>query len=1428
MTTANHRNPPPSPPSLSPDDIIRLAQYHTTTPLHLSPSSHPTLLSHLHTLPPSAVSEYTSSLLSLIPPSPSSSTLTTSLLNSYILLFNSNRIPRDRHSVKALHLFASVLDTVPITDLQSVSDSIVSGLDNADSPDEPQLLDLLPKCLNIVFDSTETDNKQHRDFVDSVFDRILDCNWSRALLVKLVSVIREFKFVDKGKGRRFVDKVFDNMHCVELQDLPSLVYQLLVLASKGFNKREIIEGVVLFFGTKLDSKKKKVSGGNSIVREVEGTALLYVNFAVKQDPSLGQEVMGMVRSSGVGVVDHFVVGLLLSIARIRRYRESSIGTLKTALINAYKDYKFSRCCKWLPDGLKGEYLQNAILTEKAVLRAVNDSNYGRDHIVPSIVQLGFVLLESVEEMNQKELENTGLMGSQELGILMLQRLFEVQDMARNEIIEQCKFRILSLKPEQSLGIIRLLGNLVHTYPYPMLEYVSHLKELLDYFGFMHNKVASRLINVLLPLINFSHNLQDYIILVVRKAMFRQDDHIRLAAAGAIINVILAEKRSKQNRPCSYQESSSQASSSQQPRGMGGSNLFKELSGLLQRCLYQQAKVKEIIYWGLLKLVLVDPSTAGEVFDFLLPHFLQYYKEATMFHFMIGFILCILFQDGQLGISHCIKMENDKVCCIVEPLDDLLSCVSWILILQPHGKSSDVRSDSFGFSLTQDSQQAGGTFSGESFSTALLSIRKLLRNQNLEGLLGQTKDAASTPQQGERYKYSAQILSGVIEVILNTLAIELEKATNDRKIDLEKELVDLVDLYGSLEKYTSTSAQSTQSNGTKKGIARSTAPDLTYKNESDNNTKSSKEKASFLATPSIYQLFQTLFELYKNDATTSQVHSQTTSKSPNQHSSRLFHFILNVTLCQIKSFSYVAKDDPLKALIHGDIKVLGPPLLKLIWLLMRPDQKKKDAKGKKDNEDRKGLVFLALVCLKELLTISSQNLDEIREIEDMLLESVVGKDASRDVDPESDQNNQREELFINKIVKPLFSELLHAKFYHEVEILCDIANLIGNTSGVRSNLLSAWAICICKTSDVANPKIAKSVVTLVLSSTGAPNDMAVACDMALELVKTMGSEMQTLLEKSENYAIINRSTETAIASVLLQSAESVIADMDRLSMKLKTYLTGAYKGISLDLDGNQNPYFTLEDTLYQRAEAVVQLLSSFVVMNLKDPQAEHLLRLAAKFYKNFARVSKFHIAPKGCKQILPSLKCQKLVEVTCKQLTDPLYKFVEKMQQKQQESRASKGSINKIRRENRCIPDLIFQIEDYEKYLILLSKASKVNLLRHAKRSTVRDFRIIDPQVQEDGAANQPDEDPQVQEEDGANQPDEEDPQVQEEDGANQPDEDAAENDLVQDSGEDASENALSPETGSTLAAAEDSDEDMIPSAKRKKLGRIVQDSDDEA
>lgn len=72
-------------------------------------------------------------------------------------------------------------------------------------------------------------------------------------------------------------------------------------------------------------------------------------------------------------------------------------------------------------------------------------------------------------------------------------------------------------------------------------------------------------------------------------MFRREDSVRLVATDSIINLILAEKQRKRDGLFSLQESSSQASSSQQAEipCTTGAGLFQELSGLLQRCLYQQ-------------------------------------------------------------------------------------------------------------------------------------------------------------------------------------------------------------------------------------------------------------------------------------------------------------------------------------------------------------------------------------------------------------------------------------------------------------------------------------------------------------------------------------------------------------------------------------------------------------------------------------------------------------------------------------------------------------------------------------------------------------------------------------------------------------------------------------------------------------------------
>lgn len=59
----------------------------------------------------------------------------------------------------------------------------------------------------------------------------------------------------------------------------------------------------------------------------------------------------------------------------------------------------------------------------------------------------------------------------------------------------------------SYSVFRLLGYLVLVHPQPMVDHMSHLKEMLDYFAFMHEKISYQLVTVLLPLIKFNNDLK---------------------------------------------------------------------------------------------------------------------------------------------------------------------------------------------------------------------------------------------------------------------------------------------------------------------------------------------------------------------------------------------------------------------------------------------------------------------------------------------------------------------------------------------------------------------------------------------------------------------------------------------------------------------------------------------------------------------------------------------------------------------------------------------------------------------------------------------------------------------------------------------------------------------------------------------------------
>lgn len=284
--------------------------------------------------------------------------------------------------------------------------------------------------------------------------------------------------------------------------------------------------------------------------------------------------------------------------------------------------------------------------------------------------------------------------------------------------------------------------------------------------------------------------------------------------------------------------------------------------------------------------------------------------------------------------------------------------------------------------------------------------------------------------------------------MNAIATDLDKASDRKKLDLEKEIIQFVEIHHSLDKDTYFSSKST---AVRKGSTRTPTHDI-LNNINSSHSKEMQARVSFFTTSTIYQILQTLLRLLDTDSSdnveASQLHSQSTSKT-SKCSSEFISFVLNVSLSHIKSSILLRNEDPLRTLIYGEIKMLGSPLLKLISLFksgpkLVMDQKKKETKGKKD-VGRREYLHLALSCLKELIMICS-NSDLTGLLEDMVSISTL-KDADLKIECErasriEDPHIRSIELFILKTLKPLFSELLALSLFGEVEVFstCEFSDL----------------------------------------------------------------------------------------------------------------------------------------------------------------------------------------------------------------------------------------------------------------------------------------------------------------------------------------------------------------------------------------------------
>ncbi|KAK3244054.1 hypothetical protein CYMTET_46321, partial [Cymbomonas tetramitiformis] len=515
-------------------------------------------------------------------------------------------------------------------------------------------------------------------------------------------------------------------------------------------------------------------------------------------PELGQDWLRYLKAEHAPL-STFAVATLLALARIQRLEQPILEFLKGAVLKSFRDEKRLTESSWaaaLPevhtalniqtDEPCGQRLDDvgahACRLDSIMQEMAQDGSSGWDHVLPAMVQLGMLLMSCTTATGPARGRQGGdavlppSARSADLGLTLLRSAFVVHPTSRDAVMEAIQTNVGASSGELGAQYVCLLVTLVREDPHAMLEYVVRIKETLEYFAFLAPSTAVGLLLAVKPLFPLRPDLRDFIVLLLRKAMFSCEVAPRLIAVKGFLHLIYHDLRHPELRgsnqheaSCSQQPSSSQVSEFTLNVSTGAGGLLQEMLAFLRRALTQQALVRATLYEGLYGIVLADPLAGDAVFQLLLPHVRRFYEADEGL-------------AAPLKLEACALMNNDTTTVrLVEPLQHLLQCVNRLLLLQP------AVLDGSAFSAGTGSLHGSGGSRGAAgvLKEHLASLQRRILKCELEDFeLDQSSDFSPTTPQGALNLEYANILLGTLEVLIEGQVDVLVSSSEDEETEVQ--------------------------------------------------------------------------------------------------------------------------------------------------------------------------------------------------------------------------------------------------------------------------------------------------------------------------------------------------------------------------------------------------------------------------------------------------------------------------------------------------------------------------------------------------------------------------------------------------------------------------------------------------------------------
>ncbi|XP_043276970.1 Fanconi anemia group I protein [Venturia canescens] len=1150
--------------------------------------------------------------------------------------------------------------------------------------------DMLPIILQVLEEEKYINYKGNEvsgaEYKSLIVQSICNSPWEPEILTSLTQLFRDIS-LEKADHELVIRALCDKIRDVELNGIPPLVHQLLRLCSPPDGKL-LLGTLKKYFALKYaevgDSQNMDSLNDIGVVslkeiQETESTVIYHIYQAAQVNHSRLKDFvtsLKKVTNAPEHILDPFLIGVLLSVINV--YEDQILEILKQAMCRKIQDDEKRKNSAWLRSVLP----EDGRIVE-VIEHVIANSNKDRHLVLQGLVELAFVLMDTDSRMKDDEHQLS------ELGIRIIQKLIRKRHEIGATVLRKLADKIISGGSAIS-QYTECLSYICRKLTLVVLDNQAWVITLLELLMTIPGDAAKQVLHAVLPLMRISATIRDSLVLVLRKALYRKGTHTRQMAVVGFLQLLKNSKISEINTLSqSGQSSSTSASSSTsiftqvtlERRAQSASSnarcniaLCLEVLSILKRCFTHEVEVRTSLYKGLYDTVIMNPESSEYVMDMLLNHFDVFYETDENVKPPLKFHIC--------------SNINGAEAVLQEPIGELVFVIQRIYIKMASRSSTAL----------------------DRAAMILESLCKRTTQTELEHLsIDDQTDLLDNVPKSQQKLHTLKLLITVYEALM---AYRIGGWSTE-SVQVSQNINSLFKSYSELVKFC------TRISKPKKGDGKA-------KKDKDGNDTTLNKRAgrpvgvklpnTIMNLETIHKMLCLLYEPSVPWATREQ--SEVLKKRSDFH-----HYILQ-TATQLIQSAKLLKNADLQRHRDSNIKdymEIGELLYKRI--ICDLDEIR--------NFDQETGVF-GLELFKELCDfICSSSPSDLPKF----LSCTCQVEASRGLPTQ-----------IQHLLKTLQS-LIDSYFEEEksdepiekkipIIILDTMSIMLRRVSfhNSRANKVFEWLKNLAETKEVETP-IATIFVQLLsmMEERDAENGITVDA-LCMELCDKLGTIVKSDDTTTESFKCLSESSAVQAHGILNAAIKNKLSNASWLLARLKSeQCIASSPGLGDETD--REKLREKERSLCRQLSYIIQMQRSLATAAIDPgPNTDSTFKNLQQLYKLLSDLTKyFYNKSTPQNPAFQSVKFVQVVELAGKSLKLDFYNLITHTDEHQNTRRGKSDSHaqrNKVLKETKLIPNVVFAIELFQKDIMQLSKKTGVPLENHLKQSITRDYRINNPQLVE--------------------------------------------------------------------------------------------------